>query len=48
MPLEGHSFTILNLDVITPDILIIDVILHDIEVKERKHKYLYKHILNKI
>lgn len=33
---------------VTTDILLIDITLHDKEIEERKHKYLYKQILNKI
>lgn len=42
MSLEGHSFSLLNLNMTTTDILIIGVILHGKEVEEGKHKYLYK------
>lgn len=46
MALEGHSFSISNLHIITSDILLIDVILHDKEIEEGQHKCLYKTILN--
>ena len=48
MSLEGHFFSITDLNVITNDILLIDVRLYDKEMEERKHKYLYEHSLNKI
>jgi riboflavin synthase len=35
--LDGHSFCISNLKMMTNDVLI-DVILHDKEIEERKHK----------
>ena len=38
MSLEGHFFSITNLDVITTDSLLTDVTLHDKEIEERKHK----------
>jgi hypothetical protein len=37
----------LNLN-ITADILLIDVTLHNKEIEGKNHRYLYKHILNKI
>lgn len=33
---------------VTTDNILIDFILHDKEIEERKNKYLDKHILNKI
>jgi hypothetical protein len=42
----GHSFSISNLSMITTDILLTYVTTCDNEI-ERKHKYLYKRILNR-
>lgn len=41
-------FYISNLSMIAMDRLLIGVIFHDKEIEERKQKYLYKHIRNKI
>lgn len=48
MSLEGYSFSTSNLNISTTDAILIDVALCDKEIEKRKHKYLYKHILNKI
>ena len=48
MSLEGQVFSISNLNLMTTDIPLIDTVVHDKEIEERTHKYLYKHILNKI
>jgi hypothetical protein len=45
MSIERHSFIISHLNVIITYILI-DIISHDKEIEERKHRYLYKSILN--
>lgn len=46
--LKGTLLVSQNLKIITTDILLIDVIGQDKEIKERKLKYLFKYILNKI
>lgn len=42
MSLEEHSFDV------STDIFLTDVTFHDKEIEKRKHKHLYKYILNKI
>lgn len=46
MFLEGYSFSISNLNVITTTILLMDVISYDKEIEARKHKFIFKPILN--
>lgn len=47
MLFEGNSFGISNLNTITIDILLIDVILHNEEIEERK-QCICNYILNKM
>lgn len=42
MSLEGQVFGISNLNLMTTDIPLIDIVVHDKEIEERTHKYLYK------
>lgn len=48
MSLKRHSFNYSNLNMITIDSHLINVMPHNKETKEEKHNYLSTYILNKI